>query len=83
MCPKISPTASFFFAKFFHFLKKSIVSKIDLTTHSIIQNIKYIANNGIPIVVININNNDTIANIPIAMIIILNNFKNKSTLFTI
>ena len=36
-----------------------------------------------PIIAININNNDTIANIPIAMIIILNNFKNKSTLFAI
>lgn len=83
MCPKISPTTSFFFAKFFHFLKKSIVSKIDLTVHSITQYIKYIINNGMPIIAININNNDAIANMPIAVMIILNNFVNKSTLFAI
>ena len=85
MCPKITPTASFFFAKFFHFSKKKIyyVSKIVLTTHSITQYIKYIINNGIPIISININNNDTITNIPIAVMIILNNFVNKSTLFAI
>ena len=77
MCPKISPTTSFFFAKFFHF------SKIDLTVHSITQYIKYIINNGIPMIAININNNDTTANMPIAVMIILNNLVNKSTLFTI
>ena len=84
MCPKISPTASFFFAKFFHFSKKIYyVSKIVLITHSITQYIKYIINNGIPIIAININNNDAIANMPIAVMIILNNFVNKSTLFAI
>ena len=36
-----------------------------------------------PIIAININNNDAIANIPIAVMIILNNFVNKSTLFAI